>query len=116
MIKQIAACAGAMFLAVTLAAHAATPEELLQGCRNLGGLRSVSGNQKVAVNFVNRTIGNVKIIWINYNGNKILYGTLAPNQNWNQVTYVTHPWLILNSSNDCLGAFVASKNEEVNIK
>jgi hypothetical protein len=83
---------------------------------NLGGLRSVNHNQSITLTFLNKTKSAVNIVWINYNGGRQLYRTLASNQSFSQPSYVTHPWLITDGPGHCLGAFVALQSQGVVIK
>lgn len=92
------------------------PEALFNGCTNLGGLRSPKSTQPATINFLNRTKGNINIIWIDFNGAQKLFSTLAPNQNFNVNTFIGHSWLITNSSGGCLGAFRTSQSQGLIIK
>ncbi len=49
------------------------------------------------VRFVNRTIRQVDVVWLNYEGIGVHYRSLAPNH-WVDVnTYVGHPWIFRDS-------------------
>ncbi len=49
------------------------------------------------VRFVNRTIRQVDVVWLNYEGIGVHYRSLTPNQ-WVDVnTYVGHPWIFRDS-------------------
>jgi hypothetical protein len=118
MRKGIAAFLSLTILAWSSAGHAAKigPDDLLKGCINLGNMRSADSNQPIRLSFFNKTKNNIKIYWIDYQGDKKLYETLAPDQNLVEPTYATHPWLITDSFNNCLGAFVASETQDVDVK
>jgi von Hippel-Lindau disease tumor suppressor protein len=107
-----------LLLALCASAHAAPigPDELIRGCSNLRNLRSANYNEPVLLNFMNKMKTSVHIIWIDYQGAPKLYRTLAPNQNFTQSTYVSHPWLITSAAGSCLGAFVASQSQKILIK
>lgn len=38
------------------------------------------------------------IFWLDYNGQRVLYNTLAPGQSYVQQTFLTHPWVIADGS------------------
>lgn len=46
------------------------------------------------VRFINRSRSRVKVLWLNYQGEQVLYSTLEPsNSRYDVNTYVTHPWI-----------------------
>jgi Tol biopolymer transport system component len=45
------------------------------------------------ISFVNGTSRTVDIFWLDFNGNRVLYNTLAPDGSYVQGTFVTHPWV-----------------------
>lgn len=60
----------------------------------LGGLlKSVSDSSAVNVQFVNNTDMTVQVFWLNYSGERVSYGTIAPHSTLNMNTFVTHGWL-----------------------
>jgi hypothetical protein len=116
--KVLTVCATFVWLSLCSSAFAAPAglEDLFRGCSNLGSLRSAVANQPISLNVLNKTSRNINIIWINYQGGRQLYRTIGPNQNWNQQTYVTHPWLLTDVSGNCLGAFTTSQSQGVIMK
>jgi VHL beta domain len=109
------AFAGAFVLALCCSVHAAPvgPEDLAKGCAIASSLRSATYQQVISLNFLNKTKTSINIIWIDYEGLRKPYKTLAPNQAFTQSTYVSHPWLITDPTGKCLGAFVASESQDV---
>jgi len=55
-------------------------------------LRSIHGKYKVHMAFVNKASNSVRLMWLNYRGKPVYYGTMKPGQVKGMNTYVTHPW------------------------
>jgi hypothetical protein len=72
-------------------------------CADENQIRSVEGKNSTYVNFVNRGNKTVRTYWINYQGQRIFYSQLEPGESYRQQTYLTHPWVITDSRNNCLG-------------
>lgn len=45
------------------------------------------------VRFVNQTLRKVDIVWLNYEGARVRYKTLQPDQFVDVNTFVGHPWI-----------------------
>jgi len=51
-------------------------------------------NKKLSfVRFLNQTQRKVEVIWINYEGARVRYKTLEPQDYFDVNTYVAHPWV-----------------------
>jgi hypothetical protein len=57
-------------------------------------LRSIVGDTKASIKFVNDSGMAVEIYWKNYQGDEILYQTLQSGASYMQQTFVTHPWIV----------------------
>jgi hypothetical protein len=57
-------------------------------------LKSETGDVKARITFVNRSKQPVKVYWLDYRGQRVLYKKLKPSESYTQDTYMTHPWLI----------------------
>jgi hypothetical protein len=55
--------------------------------------RSLNGDVAITVRFRNRTGQAVRVYWLDYQGNRVLYKTLQPGEGYDQPTYLTHPWV-----------------------
>jgi hypothetical protein len=65
-------------------------------------LRSALGSRSpTTITFTNKSNATVRIYWLNFNGDRILYGTLKNGQVLSQPTYLTHPWVVANTSDQC---------------
>jgi len=57
-------------------------------------LKSEAGTVKTQITFVNRSKQPVKVYWLGYKGERVLYKTLKASESYTQDTFMTHPWLI----------------------
>ena len=75
-------------------------------CADESKLRSSAGSQGMNIDFINQSGSGLKIFWLNYNGGRVSYNAnLANTQTHAQGTYVTHPWLVTDSSGVCKGIY-----------
>jgi hypothetical protein len=73
--------------------------------------RSINSDNPSSIQFVNGSGRTVDIYWLNFNGEfeyqgviGAPYNTLAPDQEYGQSTFLTHPWKALDSvTSACLG-------------
>lgn len=74
-------------------------------CSEESSLRSGSGSA-TKINFTNQASGPVNIYWLNQQGQRVAYKKgLAAGASYTQSTYVTHPWVITNAQDQCLGIY-----------
>ncbi|XP_064649754.1 von Hippel-Lindau disease tumor suppressor-like [Lineus longissimus] len=59
--------------------------------------KSIDTQMHSYVRFVNLTLRRVDVIWLNYQGIRVHYKTLDPEQYFNINTYVGHPWIFRDS-------------------
>ena len=70
-----------------------------QSCSYEGHIKSINGDTPTAVRFVNTsTTQTFQVFWLNYTGQRVLYNTLGPGQSFIQQTFLTHPWVIADTS------------------
>jgi von Hippel-Lindau disease tumor supressor len=65
----------------------------------LVGLKSVVGAH-AQVTFVNHSTQTIRIYWLNYEGQRVLYKTLDPGEQFLVFTYLHHPWLITDADDN----------------
>lgn len=58
-------------------------------------LRSINNEYVSLVRFINKTMRNVVLYWIDYQGRAISYGVLPPGGYLDIDTFVTHPWIFV---------------------
>lgn len=74
-------------------------------CSEESSLMALNSNVSTSVDFENQTNETVNVYWLNFMGAPVLYYTLAPGTGYTQQTFVTHPWLITDASNNCIEIF-----------
>lgn len=58
-------------------------------------LRSIDHIDPSYVRFENKTKRNIDVVWLDYNGVMVKYGTLCPEQYLDVDTFKTHPWIFI---------------------
>ena len=71
--------------------------------------RSLVSDTSLNLVFANRTRGSVSIYWLDFKGERVWYNTLAPGESYSQQTFVTHPWVILDTDGRCVDQLVATE-------
>src|SRR5439155_26740972 len=71
-------------------------------------LRSVGGSSGTRIRFVNRSPQRVQIHWINFEGKRQLYATLAFGGTYEQDTGVGHVWLVTDEGGKGIAVFIAA--------
>lgn len=79
-----------------------TPSE----CPAEPGHRSIEGKISTSMTFINETTQLIRLHWLNYKGDRQFYADVQPGRRHVQQTYVTHPWVITDSTGHCLGVYL----------
>jgi hypothetical protein len=69
---------------------------------------SLEGKTAATITFVNKTNETVSTYWLNYSGQRVFYKALLAGQQYNQPTFLTHPWVVLDPNGKCVGSVVAT--------
>lgn len=93
--------------AIWLICSSADAEET--SCPNEETLRSRYSTAPTEITFINDTGGTVRLYWINFEGERQLYAQLPTGQRVRQLTFVTHPWVVVDSEGRCLGVYRAAR-------
>ena len=56
-------------------------------------LKSLKSEVSTHITFVNKTGRDVRILWLNFEGDEVAYNIIPPEQTRRQQTFVTHPWI-----------------------
>lgn len=76
-------------------------------CDQEGSLKSDRVPDKSTVVFNNKAQGDINIYWLDFNGKRVSYKQgLKAGATHNQGTFITHPWVITNDKDQCMGIYV----------
>ena len=90
--------AGALLGLVPLAAGAQGSEP----CAHEGQLRSLNSDRRTELVLVNDGARPFTLYWLDFQGRRRAYATVAPGQTHVQPTYATHPWILVGPAGNCL--------------
>jgi hypothetical protein len=86
-------------------------------CEEEKNLRSLGTQFATNINFNNASSQAVRLYWINHQGARELYDTLARGETRGFQTYITHPWLAADLQDKCLGIYMpAAVKLEITIR
>lgn len=71
----------------------------------VAGAKSLNGDIPASLMFINKTEADVKIYWLDYKGDRKFYQTLAPDEEYIQQSYLSHPWLVTDGSDNAWHVF-----------
>lgn len=77
-----------------------------QGAAAEGSLKALDSEQHSQVQFINNTDGAVSYYWLDYNGQRVPYGTVEAHARGSMSTFIGHPWLLTDSAGKVLGVWV----------
>jgi hypothetical protein len=74
-------------------------------------LRSGPSERSLDIGFVNVGPDPVVMYWLGFDGARVAYARLAPQQAYRQQTYLTHPWLVSSPKGNCLAIFLPVRED-----
>ena len=77
------------------------------------GIKSFNSDVATQIRIVNSSGGTTKVYWINYDGNRELKATLRDGESFDQLTYLTHPWLVNDDGEKPLGLYFPDAQRRV---
>lgn len=96
--------------AAAIGSFVATGNDLrTEACNPSQAPKSMNSDTETDIQFINRSSGPIKVYWLNYNGDRTLYGNLKPGESQQFATYLAHPWLAADSSGSCIAIFYPDK-------
>jgi hypothetical protein len=63
-------------------------------CNHQVRLKSLHSKAPSVIVFTNKTTFPVRALWLDFEGNEVVYSVLEPNSTKRYHTYVTHPWIV----------------------
>ena len=75
-------------------------------------LRSLESATVVQVEFVNLSGQPRRVYWLDFSGTRQLYGVMQPGQRAAMQTYVSHPWMVADAADTCLGTIVIARDSK----
>ena len=60
-------------------------------------VKSLHSDHSTGITFQNKTRHKVEVLWLDYQGQPVWYYHLEPGESYRQQTYVTHPWVCVES-------------------
>jgi hypothetical protein len=85
-------------------------------CKEERNLRSLATTVPTSMVFTNKGEKTVRLYWLNHNGARVLYGTLDRFQTVSQQTFVTHPWVVTDTKDECKAIYMpAAQRMEIAI-
>src|SRR5579872_2616361 len=92
---------GAALIGLSMPQHAAAanPDS---SCGREGAYKSLNDDHAAVVTFLNHTSVTVQTFWLNFQGKRVFYQQLASGAQYDQRTWITHPWVVTDLSGRCL--------------
>lgn len=56
-------------------------------------MKSLKSEVSTHITFVNKTGREMRILWLNFDGDEVAYNVIPPGQSRRQQTFATHPWI-----------------------
>lgn len=84
-------------------------------CELEGSVRSLESITPMRFGVRNNTGITLELFWLNYNGQRQSYGTVAPGASWEITSYVSHPWLIAREADDVCVQLIPDIGAEANV-
>ncbi|MBM3943871.1 MAG: hypothetical protein FJ317_00065 [SAR202 cluster bacterium] len=78
-----------------------------ESCEMETELRSENQGPEVDIQFVNATGRAVQLHWLNFNGDRQLFGTLQPWSRGTQGSFGGYPWVLADLQGNCLSVFIS---------
>jgi len=69
-------------------------------------MRSLNSKYATPVSFINIRNTPIQVWWLNFEGKRVSYGTVQPYSRLEMNTYETHPWVIVDNTNQALGIWL----------
>jgi hypothetical protein len=82
-------------------------------CRKDGGLKSMEATKLTKLTFRNGHHASVRLYWLDYGSKRKLYATIGDGDSYTQPTFVTHPWVVADMADTCIGLYLPQDSPTV---
>ena len=79
-----------------------------QACAQEPDFASRASREATGMVFVNRSDAAIRVYWMDFQGYRQLYRSLAPGARFSQSTFIGHYWLVTTATQQCIGIFKAA--------
>jgi len=81
-------------------------------------MHSISGSFATTFTITNKSDKMVALYWLNYQGDRVLYGHLEPGQQLGQLTFLTHPWVVVDDEGKAIMLFLPGtrQNQQIEVR
>ena len=83
------------------------------GCPQEGHIKSPSSFDKASVTFDNQTVEDLKVYWIDFQGNRKFYSNLKAHSKYDQATWIGHVWVVVDAGGRCVNLESANAIQQV---
>ncbi len=80
------------------------------GCDLEWQLHSINSDAALDLSVDNFASFPIQLIWLDYEGGRVHYADIAPEQSLVQGTYFTHPWVLADLNGNCLDIVVPAQS------
>ncbi len=77
-----------------------------QGAGSEGKLTSIDSGKPSQLQVLNNSGQTLTCWWLDFNGQRVSYGTAGPGERWTMSTFVGHPWLLMDEGGAVRGIWV----------
>jgi hypothetical protein len=82
-------------------------------CSMEHSLKSLTSEHSVTVTFTNLSSRDISTYWLNYAGNRVFYKRVDPGSSYTQQTYISHPWVLVDSTGRCRKIILPGSSQAV---
>lgn len=79
-------------------------------CDEARALRSEVSEVSLQMDVTNEADVPLALVWLDFEGRRVEYARLEPGASYLQQTYVTHPWIVLDDQQRCVGMFLPQRS------
>ena len=83
------------------------------GCPQEGHIKSPSSFNKASITFDNQTAVDLKVYWIDFQGNRKFYSNLKAHSKYDQGTWIGHVWVVADAGEQCVRLESANAVQQV---